>query len=967
MTLEHPRDALGRWAYLESENILKAEVPVRTVPAIEGSLVTQVIKGRTKTTATRKERTVWSKSKDGKKKKVLAVNTTFVVVKNPATRDRYNIRSGKATGWIDKSAVDLLESVTLPPNPQGIEEVEPAWVVREQLFRIYEREVHEDSVIVRARHISYDLLGNMTLYRNHVTVTAQEVLDNILGECAAEHEFEAYTDCDESCVGFDALGMNPIKAMLDPEEGVAARFGLELVRDDYELYFLTRAGLNRGVRIEYGKNLLGIKCTVSHDNIATAILPVGESVSGDPIYLTSTTSKLTKTILAASYVRSSIDGSYAAPHLIELKVSDAKITDPKSKDAKSQVTEAIAYQRMKAAAQEKLDAHCDKPEINIKVDFILLGDTEEYKQYSALEALFLYDTVGVRHSSVGIDTELTVVRVVYDCLTGRYVEIELGSLQDTVAALTSWQIPSINGNKIQMGTIGQGAFGDGVISARTIQAEAVEADHVSANLMTAAWLVAGVADIAMAQITTANIQIANIDWAAISTLNAQIADIAKAEIGEVEIDIATIDWASIATLNAQIANVAQAQITAANIESANVQWASIATLNAAIATIAKAQITTAAIIDADIAWASIASLQTGIAEMVAAKIGSADIGYGHIKDLVTGSAIISEGVGGKLFIDRLAVTEANIVSLSVGELMLKGDDGLFYKLSPGAGGAVEAVLVEVEGSNIANATLSGSNMIENTITARELNVGSIFADNAMIGAIKAGNIDVANLFANSAYLLALRTNIIESDIGSALNISSNAAILLKADKTVTDGLSTRMTTAEQKLTPSAIVSTVTSSPEFSAALAAQSGIPTSDAAPANPSVDQLWCDTSDTPPSLKRWDGEVWEVVNDVTAHMNQLSSSITQTAEMITQQVSKADLSRYMSFSAQDGVLIGDTATSYKVQILSDRVNILQNGAVIAYFASSKLYITEGELTSSLKIGNYALKKTTDGGIAIG
>ena len=64
---------------------------------------------------------------------------------------------------------------------------------------------------------------------------------------------------------------------------------------------------------------------------------------------------------------------------------------------------------------------------------------------------------------------------------------------------------------------------------------------------------------------------------------------------------------------------------------------------------------------------------------------------------------------------------------------------------------------------------------------------------------------------------------------------------------------------------------------------------------------------------------------------------------------------------------MIGDTATSYKVQILSDRVNILQHGAVIADFASSKLFITAGELTLSLTIGNYALKKTMDGGIAIG
>ena len=56
---------------------------------------------------------------------------------------------------------------------------------------------------------------------------------------------------------------------------------------------------------------------------------------------------------------------------------------------------------------------------------------------------------------------------------------------------------------------------------------------------------------------------------------------------------------------------------------------------------------------------------------------TADIDWSHIKDLATDTAIITQGTAGELYIARLAVTEANMVSLTVGELVVKGTDGQF--------------------------------------------------------------------------------------------------------------------------------------------------------------------------------------------------------------------------------------------------------------------------------------------------
>ena len=74
----------------------------------------------------------------------------------------------------------------------------------------------------------------------------------------------------------------------------------------------------------------------------------------------------------------------------------------------------------------------------------------------------------------------------------------------------------------------------------------------------------------------------------------------------------------------------------------------------------------------------------------------------------------------------------------------------------------------VSDADVADASLAGSKQLEQTITARELNVASIFADEALIGAIKAANIDVSSLFAAEAFITQL----------NAVDISGNESLRL---------------------------------------------------------------------------------------------------------------------------------------------------------------------------------------------
>ncbi len=165
-------------------------------------------------------------------------------------------------------------------------------------------------------------------------------------------------------------------------------------------------------------------------------------------------------------------------------------------------------------------------------------------------------------------------------------------------------------------------------------------------------------------------------------------------------------------------------------------------------------------------------LYVSLATIANAQIETADIDFSHIKDLVTDQAIITEGVGNQLYIARLAVTEANMVSLSVGELLVKGTDGGFYAVSVDNAGNIVTERKQIANGDVQNLSINaGEKLIEGSVTAKTLNVQDIFADSAIIRELMAANIDVDTLFAREATLDAI----------NALDIRGNRYLRLTVD------------------------------------------------------------------------------------------------------------------------------------------------------------------------------------------
>mgnify|MGYP002796968314 FL=1 len=511
--LTHPLDEWARYTQLAVGRILKAPVPVRSLPEIEnGEIVSsveycQVIEG-----ASKDIRWAYSKESGGCRTGLPKPLQRVTVVKKG--NSRYKIKYTKtdskgkkssASGWINKNALEYISEQDIGDDPNAIEEVAPAWSVREQYFRIYEVRSSDMNgegrgVTVSARHIFYDLMGNLTIYKPEGAVGCQAALDGILSGCVSGHDFEAATNIGASREA-QWVRVNPVSAILDPDDGLCAKFGGDLVRDNWDLTLLADAGMNRGVRIEYRKNMLGVECQVNADSVVTRVYPMGQTAKGKPLGMGGDT----------PWVDSPKIGDYPTPHIYVLdKGSEIKAKSTSGSDVNS------ARNQLQQAAQAYFSDNpgIDEPEISLSVDFVSLGDTAEYAQYRNLESVHLYDTVRIRHMPLNIDVLAQVNKIEFDCLTGRMKGIELGSKLINLARekVPAWQLPgNINGAKLINGTVeaGQLAGGavndenmaDGAVNAGKLQdgavvfgkiaADAIDADSIRAGAVTAGKIAAG--------------------------------------------------------------------------------------------------------------------------------------------------------------------------------------------------------------------------------------------------------------------------------------------------------------------------------------------------------------------------------------------------------------------------------------------------------------------------------------------
>ena len=101
--------------------------------------------------------------------------------------------------------------------------------------------------------------------------------------------------------------------------------------------------------------------------------------------------------------------------------------------------------------------------------------------------------------------------------------------------------------------------------------------------------------------------------------------------------------------------------------------------------------------------------------------------------------------------------------------------------------------------------------------------------------------------------------------------------------------------------------------------------------------------------------------VNDAKNEMNGQIDSVNGRVDGLKQTTD--NVNNYMSFDS-DGLTLGKSDSAFKTKITNQEWSIQKNGAKVTYINDQTMYITDGQFTQSLKIGNFGFVPRANGSL---
>lgn len=278
-----------------------------------------------------------------------------------------------------------------------------------QAFIIYKISKPLNGIItINAEHISYLLNG--FIVEPFSAVSCADAVSKIGANIQpADSPFRFHTDV-QTGGAFTLAEPRNARGLLGGEQGsLLDVYGAKDYKfDNFNVYLLENRGYDNGVSIRYGKNLTDLKNVVDTTNVYTGIMPYW---ADDTTYI-SLPEKVVMSEHAADY-----------PY---------KIIKPV--DFRSDFETAPTEAQLRARAESYLASNAPwKLKNSIDISFVSLGQTEEYKQFKALERVKLCDYVTVIYDKLGVNVKTKVIKTVYDVLLEKYDTISLGDTTYTLA------------------------------------------------------------------------------------------------------------------------------------------------------------------------------------------------------------------------------------------------------------------------------------------------------------------------------------------------------------------------------------------------------------------------------------------------------------------------------------------------------------------------------------------------------
>ena len=276
-------------------------------------------------------------------------------------------------------------NIIVAPTPTG-----------EQAFRISEIEKNKKRLEVKAWHVFYDAENYLIADSYAVNMNCNEALAHFNAATDVKSPFNTYSDINT------VYNMRTVrKSLAECINDMLERWGGHLRRDNWDIEILQTAGTDHGVTIEYKKNLEELTASYNWEGVVTKIMPVGK----DGI------------LLDERYIYSSVQ--YDIPYT--KAISFEQEIEPDDYPSETDYINALKAD-LRAQATEYVNKYC-YPNVN----YILKGNPERVTDIG--------DIIEVKDERIGVDILTEVISYEYNCITGKYINLEFGNFTNTLSDL----------------------------------------------------------------------------------------------------------------------------------------------------------------------------------------------------------------------------------------------------------------------------------------------------------------------------------------------------------------------------------------------------------------------------------------------------------------------------------------------------------------------------------------------------
>lgn len=284
--------------------------------------------------------------------------------------------------------------IIVAPTPQG-----------EQAFRILNVEKSKSKIKLKANHVFYDTKNYLIADSYVVDKNCNDALDHLNNATDNVSPFTTISDI-QTTNSFRCVR----KSLYEAIEVVIERWGGHLYRDNFTFGVKSSLGKDNGVTIRYGKNIKEIQAQYNWDNVVTKLMPVGkDGLLLDDLYVYSQT-------------------QYDIPYTKAINFDQNEIVQDDYVDSEGNPDETAYHtallQNLREQAQLYVNNNCIP-----KVNYTLKANVEKISDIG--------DTIEVIDERLGINILTNLISYDYDCILGKYTELEFGNFRKKLNTLTS--------------------------------------------------------------------------------------------------------------------------------------------------------------------------------------------------------------------------------------------------------------------------------------------------------------------------------------------------------------------------------------------------------------------------------------------------------------------------------------------------------------------------------------------------